>query len=187
MAPPSYEEIRRFVDFRLLPPRICLPLNRGAEGRNEIRRKPRLEQEAGVSLIEFRLIVLDEYISISKFRCSIAFSRYCRGIGSVTWVETVVHDSGGENSGSIILCRLMAGDGNREQWNDGRAWNSKDPEENFWPIGASISSKRIKADPRNTCFRFLAERIFVRCCFFYKNFCFNVIGKFKREREEESK
>lgn len=38
----------------------------------------------------------------------------------------------------------MADDGNREQWNDGRAWNSKDPEENFWPIGASISSKRIK-------------------------------------------
>lgn len=71
MAPPSYEEIRRFVDFRLLPPRICLPLNRGVEGRNEIRRKPRLEQEAGVSLIEFRLIVFDEYISISKFRYSL--------------------------------------------------------------------------------------------------------------------
>lgn len=73
----------------------------------------------------------------------------------------------------------MADDGNREQWNDGRAWNSKDPEENFWPIGASISSKRIKADP--TCFR-------VNIVFFisYKASSFNVIGKFKRERKNRS-
>lgn len=73
----------------------------------------------------------------------------------------------------------MADDGNREQWNDGRAWNSKDPEENFWPIGASISSKCIKADP--TCFR-------VNIVFFisYKASSFNVIGKFKRERKNRS-
>lgn len=142
MAPPSYEEIRRFVDFRLLPS-AHLPSPWSARNSDEIasrgNREGRFSRQVSSSCFPFGFRNSGE----SSFLGFRAFEKLYRWW--VTQVETVVHDSGEENSGSIIVCRLMAEDGNREQWNDGRAWNSKDPEENFWPIGASVSSKRIKA------------------------------------------